>query len=191
MVLRAKAMEHALARQARELNELSITDALTGLGNRRYITATINELVATRGPDAAAAVIMVDVDHFKAVNDQYGHPVGDVVLRIVAQRLRAAVDPRLLLARWGGEEFLLVGVGLDSDEVFAQADHARSVLGANPFATGIDQTIAVTVSAGCAVGTLGGFNAAVEAADGALYEAKRSGRNRVVLASTANSAQSG
>jgi diguanylate cyclase (GGDEF)-like protein len=182
MALRAKAMEHALARQARELNELSITDALTGLGNRRSITATVDELISTRGPDCAVAVIMFDVDHFKAVNDNYGHPVGDVVLRIVAQRLRAAADARLLLARWGGEEFLLMGVGLDSAEAFAQAEHARHVVSDNPFATGIDQTIAVTVSAGCAIGTLAGFAAALEAADGALYEAKRAGRNRVLVA---------
>ena len=126
---------------------------------------------------------MFDVDHFKAVNDKYGHPVGDVVLRIVAQRLRAAVDARLFLARWGGEEFLLVGVGLDSAETFAQAEHARHVVGENPFATGIDQTIPVTVSAGCAIGTLTGLAAAIEAADGALYEAKRAGRNRVLMAS--------
>jgi two-component system, cell cycle response regulator len=190
MALRAKAVEHALERQARELSELSITDALTGLGNRRYIAATIGELVVTRGPDAAVGVIMIDVDHFKSVNDQYGHPVGDVVLRIVAQRLRATVDARLMLARWGGEEFLLVGIGFDSAEVSVQAEHAREVVGANPFATGIDQTVAVTISAGCAVGTLAGFTAAIEAADGALYEAKRSGRNRVVFASAANSTQS-
>jgi two-component system, cell cycle response regulator len=183
MALRAKALEHALARQARELNELSITDALTGLGNRRSITATVDELIATRGPDCGVAVIMFDVDHFKLVNDNYGHPVGDVVLRIVAQRLRAAVDARLLLARWGGEEFLLVGVGLDAAEAFAQAEHARHVVSENPFATGIDQTIPVTVSAGCAIGTLAGFAAALEAADGALYEAKRAGRNRVLVAS--------
>jgi diguanylate cyclase (GGDEF)-like protein len=153
------------------------------LGNRRCITATVDELVATRGPDCAVAVILFDVDHFKAVNDNYGHPVGDVVLRIVAQRLRVAVDPRLLLARWGGEEFLAAGVGFDASEAFAQAEHARHVVGANPFATGIDQTIPVTISAGCAIGTLAGFAAAVEAADGALYQAKRAGRDRVVLAS--------
>ena len=182
MALRAKALEHALARQARELNELSITDALTGLGNRRSITATVDELIATRGPDCIVAVIMFDVDHFKAVNDNYGHPVGDVVLRIVAQRLRTAVDARLLLSRWGGEEFLLVGVGLDAAEAFAQAEHARLVVSEHPFATGIDQTIPVTVSAGCAIGTLAGFAAALEAADGALYEAKRAGRNRVLVA---------
>ena len=190
MALRAKAVENALAHQAREMSELSITDALTGIGNRRYIAATIGELVVTRGPDAAVGVIMIDVDHFKAVNDQYGHPVGDVVLRIVAQRLRASVDARLLLARWGGEEFILVGLGLESAEVLAHAEQARDVVGANPFATGIDQIVAVTVSAGCAVGTLAGFSAVLAAADGALYEAKRSGRNRVVVASAANSTQS-
>jgi two-component system, cell cycle response regulator len=179
--LRAKAQEVALARLAREMNELSTTDVLTGLGNRRRMEATIQHLLARHGPEGVVAVIMYDVDHFKAVNDTFGHLVGDVVLRIVAGRLRGAVDDRVVLARWGGEEFLMAGVGLDRAETIALAERAREVVGASGFATGVDQTIPVTVSAGCAIGTLAAFADALEAADGALYEAKRTGRDRVVM----------
>ncbi|MEO8698019.1 MAG: diguanylate cyclase, partial [Acidimicrobiales bacterium] len=186
MVLRAKAQEKAFARQARELSELSTTDTLTGLGNRRRMEEWIAELRATHSPDALVTFIMIDVDHFKAVNDTFGHAVGDVVLRIVAGRLRGAVNEQLLVCRWGGEEFLAAGCGLGATEAHAMADRLREVVGASPFATGVDQSIAVTVSAGCAVGAIGGFAAALDAADGALYEAKRNGRNRVVVASSIN-----
>jgi len=182
MALRAKAQEVALARQAVELNELSTTDALTGLGNRRRVEATLVELVGTSGADAIVTAIMVDVDHFKHVNDTFGHAVGDVVLRIVAHRLRGAVEDRLFVARWGGEEFIIAGVGLNDAEAFAAAERVRLVVSAHPFATGIDQAIPVTVSAGCATGPLGAFSTVLAAADGALYAAKRAGRNRVSVA---------
>ena len=180
--LRAKAQEDALARQASEMGKLSTTDALTGLGNRRRVEATIDELSATHGPETIVTVIMVDVDHFKAVNDTFGHAVGDIVLRIVAARLRDAVDDRAVLARWGGEEFLVAGVGLGEAAARALAEHLRHVVSATPLATGVDQAIPVTVSAGCAIGTLAAFNTALAAADRALYDAKRAGRNQVAMA---------
>ena len=180
MALRTKAQETALAVEARTMSELSTTDALTGLGNRRRMEAEISALLAKHGPDALATFIMVDVDHFKSVNDTLGHAVGDLVLRIVAGRLRGALDERLLVCRWGGEEFLAAGVGLDAAEAYAEAERVRKIVSATPFAIGVDQSVAVTVSAGCTVATMAGFAAALEAADKALYEAKRSGRNRVV-----------
>ncbi|MEO8697170.1 MAG: diguanylate cyclase [Acidimicrobiales bacterium] len=187
MALRAKAQENAFARQARELSELSTTDTLTGLGNRRRMEARIAELQAAHGPDALVTFIMIDVDHFKAVNDTFGHAVGDVVLRIVAGRLRGAINEQLLICRWGGEEFLAAGCGLDATEAHALAERLREVVGASTFATGVDQSIAVTVSAGCAIGAIGGYADALDAADAALYQAKRNGRNRVVVASAAKS----
>ncbi|MEO5838348.1 MAG: diguanylate cyclase [Acidimicrobiales bacterium] len=187
MALRAKAQENALARHARELSEMSTTDALTGLGNRRRMESRIAELRATHGPAALVTLIIFDVDHFKNVNDTFGHAVGDVVLRIVAARLRGAFDERALVCRWGGEEFLAAGVGFDATTALALAEHARQLVSATPFATGVDQSIAVTVSAGCAIATLADFAAAIDFADRALYEAKRNGRNRVVVASPSHS----
>ena len=179
--LRAKAQEDTLARQARELFELSTTDALTGLGNRRRLEATIAELTATHGDDARVTVVLFDVDHFKAVNDTFGHAVGDTVLRIVAKRLQGAVDERSHVVRWGGEEFLLAVVGLEEAQAGSLAERLRHVVGATPCAVSQDRTIAITVSGGCATGPAAAFAAAVEAADAALYEAKRAGRDRIVM----------
>jgi two-component system cell cycle response regulator len=182
MVLRATANENALAQQAREMNELSTIDPLTGLGNRRRVEATIEQLADTHGHDAPLTVIMFDVDHFKAVNDTFGHAIGDVVLKIVAARLRDAVTKDIPVARWGGEEFIVATVGLDEAEACALAEHMRQAVTTTPFATGIDQTIPVAVSAGYAIGPVSEFRAILDAADRALYEAKRTGRNRVVAA---------
>jgi diguanylate cyclase (GGDEF)-like protein len=179
--LRTKAQEETLARQARELFELSTTDALTGLGNRRRMEATIAELTAMHGDDARVTVILLDVDHFKAVNDTFGHAVGDIVLRIVAKRLQGAVDERIHVVRWGGEEFLLAVVGLDDARASGLAERLRHAVSATPFAVSSDQTIAITVSGGCATGPVTAFSLAVEAADTSLYEAKRTGRNRIVM----------
>ena len=182
--LRNKATEDALALQARQANELSTFDVLTGLANRQHMETTILELAATHGPYAVATVVKVGVDDFKAVNDALGHAVGDMVLRIVAGRLRGTVvDERVLVCRWGGEEFLAAGVGLDAKEAYAFAEQLHHAVSVTPFAIKVDQAIPVTVSAGCATGTLAVYAAVLEAADGALYEAKRAGGNRIVVAS--------
>jgi diguanylate cyclase (GGDEF)-like protein len=183
-VLRTKATENALARQAREMNELSTIDMLTGIGNRRRMETRILEVAATHGPDAVATVVMVGIDGFKAINDTFGHAVGDIVLRIVAGRLRGAVvDERILVCRWGGDEFLAAGVGLDPTEAYAVAEQLRNAIAVTPFAIGAEQAIRVTVSAGCATGTLAVYATVLEAADKALHEATRAGRNRIVMAS--------
>jgi diguanylate cyclase (GGDEF)-like protein len=186
-VLRAKTTEDALARQARETNELGTIDMLTGIGNRRRMETRILEVAATHGPGAVATVVMVGIDGFKAINDTHGHAVGDIVLRIVAGRLRGAVvDERILVCRWGGDEFMAAGVGLDPTEAHALAEQLRSAIAVTPFAIRADQAIPVTVSAGCATGTLAVYAAVLEAAHAALDEATRLG-NRVVMASHSQS----
>ena len=183
-VLRTKSTEDALARQTRDMNELGSIDTLTGLGNRRRVETRILEVAATHGPRAVATVVMVGIDDFKAINHTFGHAVGDVVLRIVARRLRgAAVDERVLVCRWGGDEFLAAGVGLDPTESYALAEQLRYAIAVTPFATGADQAVPVTVSAGCATGTLAVYGAVLEAAAAALYQATQFGGNRVVMAS--------
>ena len=182
--LRSKSTQDALALQAQQMNELSAIDVLTGLANRQRMETRILELAATHGPYAVATVVMVAIDDFKAVNDTLGHAVGDIVVRIVAGRLRGAVvDERVLVCRWGGEEFLAAGVGLDATEACALAEELRHAVSVTPFAIGADQAIPVTVSAGCATGTLAVYAAVLDAADGALHEAKRAGRNGIVVAS--------
>jgi diguanylate cyclase (GGDEF)-like protein len=185
--LRIKATENARAPQAREV-ELSTIDMLTGLGNRRRMETRILEVAATHGPDAVATVVMVGIDGFKAINDTFGHAVGDIILRIVAGRLRGAVvDERILVCRWSGDEFLAAGVGLDPTEAYAVAEQLRNAVAVTPFAIGAEQAIPVTVSAGCATGMLAVYGAVLEAADKALHEAMRAGRSRIVMASHSQS----
>jgi diguanylate cyclase (GGDEF)-like protein len=180
--LRTRAHEEALSREARELSELSTTDPLTGLGNRRRMEATVDRMVAQHGEDVVLAVVLLDVDHFKAVNDTHGHAVGDTVLRIIAMRLRGAVDEQIHIARWGGEEFIVIGTGLDRAQAAGLAERLRKTVSTSPFAVGEAHTLTVTISGGCALTPAKAFADAVHAADNALYEAKRGGRDRIVVA---------
>ncbi len=99
----------ALTRFNRQLEELATTDPLTGLGNRRYLESRLNALLLeTTARGGATCCVMIDIDHFKAVNDRYGHDVGDEVLKSLATRLRRAVRPTDIVVRMGGEEFAVV-----------------------------------------------------------------------------------
>jgi diguanylate cyclase (GGDEF)-like protein len=123
---------------------------------------------------------MIDVDHFKKVNDRDGHLVGDAVLRIAARRLLTAIDASQLLVRWGGEEFLALVAGLDERGVTDLAERLRLVVCNSPFAIGEERSLRITVSVGCVSGALGALDTLIPIADEALYEAKRAGRNRVI-----------
>lgn len=176
--LRVKAQEEALQRQAEELDHLSSTDTLTGLGNRRRLEAHLSKLP----PDTTASVLMVDVDHFKRINDNEGHAVGDLVLRVITGRLLSAVQDHYLVVRWGGEEFVVLAVGADATEAAELGERLRAVVADAPFALNPFSTLLVTVSVGCASGAVSDLEQVLHAADEALYEAKRSGRNRVAVA---------
>ncbi len=184
-VLRLKAAEDALKQHARELDELSTTDALTGLGNRRRFEVESRELAATLRSVDPVGLIMIDIDHFKKVNDTEGHPVGDLVLRIVAGRLQQLVVPPATLVRWGGEEFLVLVPGSGTEEVSELGEQLRKAVSESPLALGDGRVLEVTLSAGCSAGPIGTLEEAIGAADEALYEAKKTGRNRVVTKNTA------
>jgi two-component system cell cycle response regulator len=124
------------------------------------------------------------VDHFKAVNDTEGHPVGDIVLQILAARLGGRVEHPATLVRWGGEEFLVLAPGLAGDELAALGEVLRLSVASSPFAVGPGKLLDVRVSAGGASGRLDGLDQVIEVADEALYEAKSGGRNRVVTRSS-------
>jgi diguanylate cyclase (GGDEF)-like protein len=180
--LRNKAEVDALA--FRHMNQIDTFDVRTGLAARDHVETRILEEASRQGPHAVVTVVMVEIDDFEAVNDTLGHAVGDIVLRIVAGRLRGVVvDDRVLVCRWRGEQFLAAGVGLDAQQGSVLADQIRLAMSVTPFALGADQTIPVTVSAGCATGTLAVYAAVLEAADSALHEAKRAGRNSIVATS--------
>jgi len=131
----------------------------------------------------ALAVLMVDVDHFKTVNDQHGHLVGDAVLREVTRRLSAAVRAYDSVGRYGGEEFLVLVPGCDSCDMLENAERLRRAIADQPIET-VAGPLAVTVSLGAAsirptIDDHPSFEGLLRAADDALYEAKAKGRNRV------------
>ena len=165
----------------RELNEElafhSTHDALTGLLNRR----SFRDAMAARAPGPGRCFVLLDIDHFKTINDRLGHAAGDEVLVEVARRLRAAVDGRSTVLRWGGEEFL---VHMDGGDATVHADLVRALLAAvaeTPVTTADGQRLAVTITAGALSLPAGGDDAidwqhALALADQALYRGKQDGR---------------
>jgi len=136
-----------------------------------------------RHPGALLAVVMADIDHFKKINDTYGHQVGDEVLKATAAAMRGAIRTEDLLARYGGEEFVVVARGVDVRSAMQLAERLRIVAERNQV-TAEGASIARTISAGVATLDCCGADATVERllglADERLYRAKESGRNRVV-----------
>ena len=176
---RVKSLQDQLRQRNAELDAMSRTDALTGLPNRRHLQ---EQLVAT-GSAASRhgqriGILMVDVDHFKKVNDLVGHDGGDRVLRAVAARVSAACRVEDVAGRWGGEEFLVVAPLTDRDGVASLGERVRAAVAASPVTVDGDRSIDVTVSVGAASGD--DIDLLVRQADAALYEAKAAGRDRVV-----------
>ncbi|MCP2259079.1 diguanylate cyclase (GGDEF) domain-containing protein [Streptoalloteichus tenebrarius] len=163
---------------------LAITDGLTGLHTRRFFEAQLPlEVARARRGDSSLAVFIIDVDHFKSINDRYGHPAGDQVLIEVAARLRAAARAGDVLARYGGEEFALLVPGARREELERIAERLRHQVASSPITVGADTWVPVTVSVGTASFPHHGDGpqALVATADRALYAAKAGGRDRVVI----------
>ncbi|MES2160426.1 MAG: CHASE domain-containing protein [Pseudomonadota bacterium] len=171
-----------------ELRVLATTDFLTGLPNRREFMRRLEDEHARLQRDlgACAAVLLLDVDHFKHINDEHGHAAGDAVLRQLGALLREGQRKIDMLGRIGGEEFavLLPGAGPDAALAYAERLRLRVAEAAMPIDDGAGVTVMVTVSIGIAAlgGTDSGGDVALRRADQALYCAKRGGRNRVALA---------
>ena len=162
--------------------ELAVTDPLTGLRNRRYVVRHLEGLLRS----GEAAVLLLDVDRFKAINDTYGHAIGDVALREVADRLKKHLRAADVVARYGGEEFMVVLAGAAPEYALVVADRLRQTLSQDPIV--VDAlTFSITASIGLAIAPVGTSAAvATAAADLALYRAKANGRNRVEVAGTAD-----
>jgi len=164
--------------------EMAITDALTGLHNRRYMESHLSTLIDQAvGRGKPLSVLVVDIDYFKAINDTHGHDAGDDVLREFALRLRKSIRGIDLACRYGGEEFVIVMPETDKAVATMVAERLRRRIATEPFAVGQDgNRIEVTISIGIAAvcGTKDTAAALLKRADQALYRAKRDGRNRVV-----------
>jgi diguanylate cyclase (GGDEF)-like protein len=167
-----------------EMFERTVRDGMTGLYNRVYFLNQISGLAARQAAQGIGlAILMLDLDHFKQINDRYGHLAGDCVLREVAQVIRESTRAEDLVARYGGEEFVVALPVSAPDLATERAERIRSNLdGRSIHAAGNE--IRVTVSIGLAFGQPGRPSSElvlIEAADQALYQAKADGRNRVVL----------
>ena len=170
------------------MRTLALTDGLTGAMNRRAIMElAARELARAARGEVPVAFVLLDVDHFKRINDTHGHLAGDAVLKQLAERLHGVMRAYDAFGRYGGEEFLLVlpGLSLAAEEGMRRVEAIQRSIAQQPFDLGNGQEMTVTCSAG-AVGALAGETSALEAlidrADAALYNAKRDGRNRVAMA---------
>lgn len=166
-----------------KLLEQAVRDPLTGLHNRRYLDSVLGELLEQFGRSGEPiAVALIDLDHFKHINDRYGHPFGDEALRAFAQVLKAGTRGGDIVCRYGGEEFCLVLPHAGPEGAVARLEQLLAALGARVVTHAGRELSGITFSAGVAGFPADGVNAAevVSAADRALYEAKRAGRGRVV-----------
>ena len=163
-----------------KLSEAARIDSLTGLSNRLAYRETVDRRECHDG-DVGACVAMLDIDHFKQVNDRYGHDAGDIVLQGFAEVAQRVVRESDLVARIGGEEFAIFFPDTTLPQALAVCDRLRSELGQTVFRAG-HHAIAVTVSGGVAQLGEDGIDAALKIADMALYRAKQAGRNQLALA---------
>ncbi|MGF1528144.1 MAG: GGDEF domain-containing protein [Candidatus Competibacterales bacterium] len=166
----------------RRMFEAALRDGLTGAYNKRYFDHQLQaEFTAARRQSSTLSLALLDIDHFKRINDTYGHRAGDAVLRGFHERMRQSLRPRDVFARYGGEEFALLSRDLAWDSFRRLAERLRETVARDPFEHE-GQHIAATVSIGIAMFPGANIESAadlVESADQALYAAKRGGRNRV------------
>jgi len=169
------------ARHALEI--LASTDSLTGVHNRRAIVGELEqELERAAREGTAFGLGMIDIDHFKQVNDAHGHAAGDVVLREVVQRAVGVLRPYDVLGRFGGEEFLVLVPGAGPETLGEVLGRIRRAVGSTPIVVD-GHELTVTVSIGGAVYGVGSADELIACADDAMYEAKDEGRDRVLVTS--------
>lgn len=176
------------------LRRLSETDPLTGLLNRRaFLAAAERQVAYARRYDRALAVVVADIDHFKQVNDSHGHATGDAVIRAVAERLQTAARDTDLVARFGGEEFVVLLMESDVAAAVSYAERTRGLISAVPVATESGAQVRVTISLGCTILNTADRDVqdAIDRADDALYGAKAAGRNRVRVSLPSGAAAAG
>lgn len=189
--LHATLMVLVVARLVGELQRLSRHDGLTGLLNRRAMEEMLEaQIQRSRSGAGSFVLMMIDLDHFKRINDQHGHPVGDRALKHVAELLSGAMPATASLARYGGEEFVVLFPGAGSMQAEQLAERLRNLLATNPL-THESASIPMSMSVGVAQwrGAADELAQLLLRADAALFQAKVQGRNRVVVALDPRSVQ--
>ncbi len=162
-----------------ELQNMAVTDALTGVFNRNKFNQVLgDEILRAKRYEHSFGLALIDIDHFKSINDNYGHDVGDKILQQIAQTLKANIRENDTLVRWGGEEFAVIALEINPSKFKALCEKLRASIEAISF----DQTGPITTSIGAAhYHTDETPNSLLKRADTALYKAKNQGRNCVVL----------
>ena len=175
-------LQAQLMKANRNLHFQASHDALTGILNRGAVLEMLfNEFSRSMRERKPVGVILADLDHFKSVNDTYGHSTGDVVLHHVAQKIRSVIRTYDLVGRYGGEEFLIVLPGCDATNAEQNAERIRLAVASEAIPSAGNVEVKPTVSMGVvSVCAPTDYQAVLNAADEALYRAKREGRNRVV-----------
>ena len=186
--VRTQIRRHRYAMELREsvntTMALAVTDELTGLYNRRYFDRHLHVMLSkAQEQERDMALMILDIDHFKAVNDNHGHDIGDAVLREFAARLKRNIRGVDLACRFGGEEFVVLMPDTDTAQAEAVAERVRQAMAEKTFEVGTARALSVTVSVGVSIreslaDTPEGL---IKRADVALYRAKREGRNRVIF----------
>jgi diguanylate cyclase (GGDEF)-like protein len=180
----ASAFQNSIAVETADLE--ASTDSLTGLYNRAYLSHRFEaEVRRAKNYMAPLSVLLLDIDHFKKVNDTYGHPAGDVILKKLAEIIRKVTRASDFVVRYGGEEFVVVMTASNQDQAFLYIDRLREVVAATEFPVpGHSAPLKMTISAGVSSFPDDGQSTTdlLKAADEALYAAKAGGRNRVVRA---------
>jgi diguanylate cyclase (GGDEF)-like protein/PAS domain S-box-containing protein len=172
----------AVRHELRDLRRTTLTDMLTGIGNRRYLEGRLRAVIAelAHQTDTVAGLLFMDIDHFKQVNDTYGHAIGDKVLRMVAATLRHNLRTTDVLGRWGGEEFLAIIYDATSVEELRSISDKLRMLVESSHLDVADKNLVVTVSVGATL-FLPQDNpeTVVRRADELMYKSKQAGRNQV------------
>ena len=174
----------ALHQELRELRQTSRVDQLTGISNRAFIEGRLHAVLSEieHQPDTAAGLLFIDIDHFKLVNDTYGHDNGDKVLRMVASTMRHNLRKTDVVGRWGGEEFIAILYDVATPEsLYILAEKLRTLVECSRLDIGnISLTVTVSVGATRFLPT-DTFESVVRRCDELMYDSKRSGRNRVTI----------
>jgi diguanylate cyclase (GGDEF)-like protein len=176
-------LETRVRMRTAELEKLAMLDPLTGAGNRRHLDQRAGvELADSERHGAPLAVVLLDIDHFKKINDTWGHAAGDAVLKRLVSCVQSELRSRDFLARIGGEEFVLLLPGSSLDDGVRVCERMRCAIGCSPFETE-QGSISVTSSFGITMLARGeSLEQVLQRADSALYQAKSAGRNRVIAA---------
>ncbi|RXK07845.1 GGDEF domain-containing protein [Halarcobacter bivalviorum] len=189
-----RVLESAVEKRTRELNDINVkleilatTDSLTGVNNRRSFYESSSPMIRyNRRENKSLAVLMMDIDKFKMINDIYGHAVGDDIIKLVAQKIQDILRASDIFGRLGGEEFAAVLPNTSQRGALKVAENIRKEIETLDYLTTKEEKVHFTISVGVAIleGTDPDLDAILHKADLALYDAKRKGRNKVILHET-------